>query len=257
MNKKISKLIDDKTSGSFEILIELHKHLKEQKSFLKIYPNFLDNIAEKFPSFENIQKYITELKLSIKKKRIDSFFEKYDNYFENINDNLFIKAQNELKNFQTFLTISNSTTVFELFRRLNLTNPKLKVIVCESRPKFEGRIFAKKLTKNKINVELITEAMIYQKTNEIDVGIIGADSILKNGNVINKVGSSLIALTCKNYNKPFYVVADKSKFKNTYNFIQKEMPPVEIWRHFDIKIIIKNFYFEIVPKKLITKIISD
>ncbi|MDF1611541.1 hypothetical protein [Stygiobacter electus] len=255
MNNKISKLFDDKTSGSFEILYELHNHLKEQISFLKIFPNFVENVADKFPSFENIQKYLSELKLSIKKNNIDKFFKKYDKYFQNINDTLFLHSQNELKKFDTFLTISNSKTLFELFIRLKITNPKLKVIICESRPKFEGRIFAQKLSKNKINVEIITESMIYFKTKEIDAGIIGADSILKNGNVVNKVGSALIALSCKNFNKPFFVVADKSKFKKTNRFIQKEMPPDEIWRHNNTKI--KNFYFEEIPKNLITKIISD
>lgn len=257
MNNKISKLINDKNSGSYEILFELHNHLKEQASFLKIFPNFINNVAEKFPTFENIQKYLTELNYYLQKNKIDKFFEKYDKHFSNINDVLFFHSKDDLKNFNSYLTISNSKTLLEIFIRLKKINKKLKVIVSESRPKLEGRIFTQKLLQNNINVELITESMIFQISKKIDAGIIGADIILSNGNIINKVGSSLIAICCKNFNKPFYVLADKSKIKSNNNFKQKEMPPEEIWRHSNKKLKINNFYFEEIPKELITKIITD
>ncbi|MCX7876739.1 MAG: translation initiation factor eIF-2B [Melioribacteraceae bacterium] len=256
MNKKFSKLFNDKTSGSFEILFELHNHLKVQSSFLKIFPQFIDSVSEKFPTFENIQKYLNELKKYLKKNQVELFFNKYDELFSNINELIFINAK-ELNNYTSFLTISNSKTLFEFFVRLKKINKEIQISICESRPKYEGRIFAKKLYDEKINVELITEAMIFNKCKEVDCGIIGADTILNNGNVINKIGSSIIALSCKNFNKPFYVMADKTKIKQTEKFKQKEMPPEEIWRHSYKKIKIKNYYFEEIPKNLITKIITD
>lgn len=256
MNKRISKILNNKISGSNEILFELHEHLKNQITFIKIFPQFIDSVAEKFQSFENIQKYLIQLKKHLSKNELEHFFENYDKQFSNIHDKIFFEAKKHLSHFNNFLTISNSNTLFEFFLRLKTINKKFKVIICESRPKFEGRIFAKKLTLNKIKTEIITEAMIYSFSQKIDAGIIGADAILTNGNVINKIGSSLIALSCKEMKKPFYVLADKSKIKNSNKFIQKEMPPNEIWRHDNKNINIKNYYFEEVPKKFITKIIS-
>lgn len=257
MTKTFSKIVSDKTSGSLEILMELHEHLKAQSSFIKIFPNFIESVEEKFPTFQNIQIYLREMKKSLSKNKLDEFFFKYDNLLDNIYDKIFFKCKDELKNFNRILTISNSKTLFEIFVRLKKINPHLKIILCESRPKFEGRIFAKKLLQNKIKVEMITEAMIFSSIKKIDAGIIGADAILKNGDVINKVGSSLIAISCKNFNKPCFVIADKSKIKSSNKFNQKEMPPEEIWRHSPKNIVIKNFYFEQIDKSLITKIISD
>lgn len=257
MSKNLSKIISDKTSGSSEILIELHEHLKAQSGFIKIFPSFINSVEEKFPSFQNIQLYLKELKKSLSNNTVDEFFLKYDNLFDNIYDKIFLKCKDELKNYNRILTISNSKTLLELFIRLKKVNPKLEIILCESRPKFEGRIFAKKLLKNHIQVELITEAMIFLATKNVDAGMIGADAILKNGCVINKVGSSLIAISCKNFNKPFYVISDKSKQKSTNKFNQKEMPPEEIWRHSQKNLLVKNFYFEKIDKNLITEIISD
>ena len=77
---------------------------------------------------------------------------------ETIYDRIFANSLPYLKNKRSILTISNSKTVFEILRRLRTENCKL-LTVSESRPKLEGRILAKKLNKEKISVELITEAM--------------------------------------------------------------------------------------------------
>ena len=120
----------------------------------------------------------------------------------------------------------------------------------------EGRILAEKLSKLKIDAELITEAAIALKINEAGAALIGADMILKNGNVINKTGSLTLATVCKFNSIPFYVAADKAKFSHNNKFEQKEMPHKEIWRHSNSKIKIKNFYFEEIDKKFISRIFT-
>ena len=99
--------------------------------------------------------------------------------------------------------------------------------------------------------------MIYDSVKKVDAALVSSDCILKNGDVINKVGSSLLASTCHVLKKPFYVIARKDKFAKSNKFNQKEMPPEEIWRHYPKNILIKNYYFEKIDKKLITKIISE
>ncbi|MBI1938738.1 MAG: hypothetical protein HYS25_11530 [Ignavibacteriales bacterium] len=253
----LRKIFSDKTSGSADILSELHEHLKREQKIIEALPMLVYDIKEQFKSFQNVQNYIGELEHTlIKERKLDKFFSKYDSLFENVYDKIFNNILPGLKKHDKIITLSNSRTVLEILLRLNKINRKLSVIVCESRPKFEGRILAKKLTEEGIPTELITEAMIYEKVQSVDCAMIGADAVLKNGGVINKTGSSLLALACKNFSKPFYVIASKEKFRYNNSDSQKEMPPEEIWRHHHKNILIKNYYFEKIDKELITQIIS-
>jgi translation initiation factor 2B subunit (eIF-2B alpha/beta/delta family) len=71
------------------------------------------------------------------------------------------------------------------------------------------------------------------------------------------VGSLQLAVLSKHFKKPFYVVANKSKFSSKNVFTQRKESPDEIWKNQSDKITIDNFYFEVVPARLITKIITD
>lgn len=256
LNKALQKLINDKTSGSNELLLSLHKHIKKELKIFQLFPALILELKQKFSPFKNIQKYLDDFQVALKKKNeLEKFFNLYDEMLLNIYDNIYSKCKNTLINYSTFITISNSTTVFEIFKRLKKDKSRFKVYVSESRPKYEGRILAQKLAIEKINVQLITEAMLSEYVKNSDAAIIGADSILKNGNVINKVGSNVLAILCKHYKIPFYVLADKNKLSNNNSYDKKLMPSDEIWKqNNNIKII--NYYFEEINKKLITKVFT-
>lgn len=257
-NSGLSKIYNDKTSGSGDILQELHEHLQREQKMLELFPALITEIKRQFKSFQSVQNYLADLDKFIKHgKKLDEFFKKYDSILNDIYLPIYEKNKKEFNKLNNVLTISNSKTVLEILKLLNQDNTKLKVIVCESRPKFEGRLMAKKLDSFNIDVELIIDTDAFLKIKNVDAVLIGADMILKNGNVINKTGSSALAVLCKYFSKPFYVVADKSKFSSRNKFEQKEMPPEEIWRHSKSKIKISNFYFEEIDKKLITKIFTS
>lgn len=256
-SKKISKLFTDKKSGSLELLVELHEHLKNEKKILHIFPELIDFAAKQFRSFQNIQIYLAEMKSALRKeKKLDDFFNEYDRYFKDSMKLLLLNAGKILGRYSSFITISNSKTVLEVMKHLRVSNPALNVIVCESRPMLEGRLLAKNLIASNIKVRLITESMIYQFIGKVDAAITGADAILGNGDVINKSGSSLLGLACRHFNRPFYVVADRKKFTKSKRFSVKKMPPEEIWRQYPDKVKIENYYFERIDRKLITQIIS-
>ncbi len=104
-------------------------------------------------------------------------------------------------------------------------------------------------------MNLILEAMLPQYITKIDAVIIGADKILKNGNVINKIGSLNAAIICKYYNKAFYVVASKNKISNQNKHKPIQLDSNEVWNYSHKNLKVNNFYFEEIDKKLITKII--
>jgi translation initiation factor 2B subunit (eIF-2B alpha/beta/delta family) len=96
-----------------------------------------------------------------------------------------------------------------------------------------------------------------QAIRNTDAVIIGADSILKNGNVVNKSGSLPLAILCKEYNKPFYVISTKSKISDKQKFKPPKENPGSVWNYKNPKLTVENFPFEEVNKNLITSIITE
>ncbi len=258
--QKLKEILDDNVSGSRDLLIKLNSFFYENFNQIDDFPALLLNLKKHFYTFHTIISYLAELEelyLTQGQEKvynfIRNFFTSETEIYERIFKN-FSKLTGRTKNIITF---SNSRTVYEILQRLHKKNKNLTVTVCESRPQNEGRTLAEALLDSGIKVNFITEAMIPRVTGKADFALVGADTVLKNGDVVNKTGSKLLAITCKYYKKPFYVLADKSKLKNSNSFHPEEKPKTEIWNFSHPKLKIENFYFEIVEKKLITKIIWD
>jgi translation initiation factor 2B subunit (eIF-2B alpha/beta/delta family) len=91
----------------------------------------------------------------------------------------------------------------------------------------------------------------------VDAVIIGADTVLSNGNVVNKAGSKALALLCKEYKRPFYVVTAQSKYSRKKTYRSKSENPDEVWDKKVKNLSINNIYFEEIEKKFITKIFTE
>ena len=55
----------------------------------------------------------------------------------------------------------------------------------------------------------------------MDLVLVGAEGVVENGGVINKLGTYQIALCAKALNKPFYVAAESYKFARLYPLNQQ------------------------------------
>ncbi|MBO8160560.1 MAG: initiation factor 2B [Thermosipho sp. (in: Bacteria)] len=143
--------------------------------------------------------------------------------------------ENALKifNFEaSIVTISNSSTLFELFKAIK---HKLHIYIPESKPGGEGFELFEKLTQTHHNIKLINDLEIHKYIEISDYAISSADGVLENFDVVNKIGTKLLAIAAKYFNKPFYVIADKTKFFGANP---------------------KDSNFEIIPNSLITAIIT-
>ena len=257
-DKELERIIADKNSGSSEILFSLNGLFKKHFGRINNINPLINRLQKEFKSFQNIQSYLKDVKTLIRKGALTKqFFENYSSAHSNVYRKIFKSALPFLKRKKKILTLSNSKTIFEVLRMLHKSNSQLAVIVCESRPKFEGRILAKKLAEDNINTTIITEAMIAKFIPKCDCVITGADTVLKNKSIVNKVGSLQTAILCRYFNRPFYVLADKSKFTNTAKLSQHFQDEKEIWARIPAGIRMENLYFEIVPKELITKIFTS
>ncbi|NUM62766.1 MAG: hypothetical protein HUU44_11600 [Ignavibacteriaceae bacterium] len=220
--------------------------------FLSIYKNksefklSIQSAKLKLGHFADVNNYLKRLSIEQNNEISLSYFLKnYSSAQKERVEIIFAGLYPEIKNMDTVMTLSRSGTVL------------IKVIVCESRPKYEGRLMAESLAKAGIQVELITDAMMSLLYDRVDAAIIGADSILKNGNIVNKAGSKSLALLCKEYKKPFYVVTARSKFSTTKEFKPKKENPKEVFNKKFSNLSVANIYFEEIDKKFITKIYTD
>ncbi|RLG04449.1 MAG: ribose 1,5-bisphosphate isomerase, partial [Thaumarchaeota archaeon] len=112
----------------------------------------------------------------------------------------------------TILTHSCSHTVLKVLERAHEEGKKFRVIVTESRPLLEGRETASELLSKSIPVTLIVDAAICTVMRDVDKVMIGADAILADGSIVNKVGSLPIALAAYASNVPLIVVVESLKF---------------------------------------------
>jgi methylthioribose-1-phosphate isomerase len=87
---------------------------------------------------------------------------------------------------------------------------RFHVFVDETRPQLQGaRLTAWELVQEKIPVTVITDNMAgwLMKKGEINLVLVGADRIARNGDTANKIGTYGLAILSKWHGIPFYVVA--------------------------------------------------
>jgi len=94
----------------------------------------------------------------------------------------------------------------------------------------------------------------------VDQVLCGADAILKNGDVINKVGSVQLALAARELQRPVILAAESLKQAREcaeHPETRESNPADEVWSGRPSDIQISNIYFERIPRRLIDEIITE
>jgi len=163
----------------------------------------------------------------------------------------------------TLMTCSISGTVLDVLKahRQQIT----QVIVLEGRPRYEGREMARALSSQGIAVTLLTDAQADIFIPRCQAIVVGADSLLANGDVLNKAGTALLAYAARGHNVPFYVLCETLKvspqqwpadFQQAQIFLE-EKEPEEVLEHSLPGIVVRNFYFDHTPYALISKVFTE
>jgi len=145
---------------------------------------------------------------------------------------------------------------------------KFIVYADETRPRLQGLLTVWELYQEGIPHTLIADNAtgFFMKNGEIDLVIVGADRIAKNGDSANKIGTYEKAVLAKENNIPFYVAAPVSTFdpslKNGSDIIIEERAKIEMttvnnacfmpeW------VVVRNPAFDVTPKKYVTGYITE
>ncbi len=89
----------------------------------------------------------------------------------------------------------------------------LEVLAGETRPFLQGaRLTAWELARDQIPVTVIADSMAghLMARGEVDLVVVGADRIARNGDVANKIGTYSLAVLAAAHEIPFYVAAPRS-----------------------------------------------
>lgn len=105
---------------------------------------------------------------------------------------------------ETIFIHSYTGTLLETFRRARALGKQFQIFATESRPYCEGRFMVSELLKLGIPCTIVTDASIGSYIGRADKSLVGSDSILVNGNVVNKMGTYLLALACRERAVPLY-----------------------------------------------------
>ena len=144
-------------------------------------------------------------------------------------------------------------------------NKNIYVYVCETRPFNQGsRLTFWELQQEKIPCALICDNMIAYLISQKKVhkAFVGADRISQNGDTANKIGTYNMAVVCRHFKVPFFVVAPShsidSNLKKGSSIPVEQRNPKELSSYWSKKgASIWNPSFDITPKKLITGIITE
>ena len=157
------------------------------------------------------------------------------------------------------LTCSISGTVLDVL--VACRDQLCEVITLEGRPRYEGRVMAQSLSAQGIAVTLLTDAQADIFLPSCSAVVVGADSVLADGDVLNKAGTALLAWAARGHNIPLYVLCETLKISDQHwtgdTRMLEEKEPEEVLPQPIGGVTVRNFYFDRTPPQLITGIVTE
>jgi ribose 1,5-bisphosphate isomerase len=158
-------------------------------------------------------------------------------------------------------THCHSSTVTRMLAKAKAEGKNFKVICTETRPAFQGRITAKEMVNLGVNTTFIVDSAARTFMGNVDLVVVGADAITSEGNVVNKIGTSGIAVLAHEARKPLYVVSELLKFdpETLGGECEKieQRNPAEVWGEAPEKLVVRNPAFDVTPNKYIHGIVCE
>lgn len=170
---------------------------------------------------------------------------------------------NRLRDGDLIMTHCNSSNVLSVLTTAHDQGKHFEVYCTETRPRLQGLITAKKLRDAGISTTIIVDCAARYFMEEFNHVIIGADAIAANGAVVNKIGTSEIALVAHEARVRTMVAAETYKFHPGTmggELIEiEERSPEEVIQ--DMKefsnIKVRNPAFDITPSEYIDVMVTE
>lgn len=182
-------------------------------------------------------------------RRLAGELERFQRQRQRANANIARRFRRQLPRRTTVLTYSYSSTVAAAL--LAARRRIARVITSEGRPQLEGRALAWQLAQAGVAVTLATDAALPELVRKANMVVVGADAVTEKV-CLNKAGTHALQRAARAAGKPFFVLADASKFLPSAlaRWLRiEEMPAEELWKDAPPAVRIVNRYFEYVPRE--------
>jgi ribose 1,5-bisphosphate isomerase len=170
---------------------------------------------------------------------------------------------NRLRDGDLIMTHCNSSNVLSVLITAHNQGKHFEVYCTETRPRLQGLITAKKLRDAGVSTTIIVDCAARYFMEEFNHVIIGADAIAANGAVVNKIGTSEIALVAHEARVRTMVAAETYKFHPGTmggELIEiEERSPEEVIQNMKefSHITVRNPAFDITPPEYIDVVVTE
>jgi ribose 1,5-bisphosphate isomerase len=180
-------------------------------------------------------------------------------------ENLGRIGANRLRDGDTLMTHCHSTDALACVRGALDDGKDLHTIVKETRPRQQGHITARQLREWDVPVTLIVDNAARRYLDQADHVLVGADSIAADGSVINKVGTSGLAVNARERGVPVMVAAQTIKLHpdtmtgHTVEIeMREESEVLPVDQREDIgDVTVENPAFDVTPPRYVDAIVTE
>ena len=117
-----------------------------------------------------------------------------------------------IKDGDTVMTHCNSDAAISCMLKAHEQGKEFEVFATEVRPRNQGYLTIKTLSDAGIKTNFIVDSAVRYFMKKVSLVITGCDAVTVNGAVINKIGTSQIALCAQEARVPFIVTGETYKF---------------------------------------------
>lgn len=160
---------------------------------------------------------------------------------------------------ETVFAYSFSSTVVSSLLNAKSQQKPFRVVCTESRPSMEGRKLATMLASAGVEVTHTFDSAMGLFLPSCRVAFMGVDAVARPG-IVNKVGSWLLTLACRELKIPVFALAGTEKFVTDdwlFSFEDHERPGTEIWDAAPAGVRVINRQFELIPFDWIAGLVTE
>jgi translation initiation factor 2B subunit (eIF-2B alpha/beta/delta family) len=210
MNLTIEKSEAKNVADFLEELKAVGKGLMEARPSMASITNCVSRFVYQVSQKSEIKKDLGSLKKLARSKGNELIKDLEETFFKAAEQGAEVIEERD-----RLMTCSYSSTICQAFKIAKLAGKEFHVLVVESRSssgKVYGEMTAEQLRSYGIPSEVIPDKTIKQYISKVGKALVGADSILADGSLINGVPTYAVALAAKESQIPFYSLCETDKF---------------------------------------------
>jgi len=138
-------------------------------------------------------------------------------------DRIANSGQDFIRDGQIVLTHGWSRVVASLLLKAAETK-HFSLYILEGRPDASGARASEYFSKAGIPTTVILDAAMGYVMEGVDSVLLGAEAVVENGGIVNKIGTNALSICARAHDKPVYVAAESYKFARLYPLNQKDLP---------------------------------